>query len=147
MPLEIDSETSSFVQTRRVARLATSSDDGTPSVVPICYVFDGERLFTPIDEKPKQVEPGSLKRIRNIHSNRNVAIVVDDYSEDWSKLAYVLIRGSAEVIYAGDSEHSAAIALLREKYEQYQSMNLEERPIIKVTPVRIKRWASAGSSR
>ena len=146
MSLEIDPETSSFVQTHRVARLATSSDD-SPSVVPICYVFDGERLYTPIDEKPKQVEPGSLKRVRNINSNRNVAIVVDDYSEDWSKLTYVLIRGSAEIINAGDSEHSTAIKLLREKYEQYRSMNLEARPIIKVTPVRIKHWVSAGSSR
>jgi len=146
MSLEIDPETSSFVQTHRVARLATSSDD-SPSVVPICYVFDGERLYTPIDEKPKQVEPGSLKRVRNINSNRNVAIVVDEYSEDWNKLTYVLIRGSAKIINAGDSEHSTAIKLLREKYEQYRSMNLEARPIIKVTPVRIKHWASAGSSR
>src|SRR5690242_17978834 len=129
MSLEIDPETSSFVRTHRVARLATSSEDGSPSVVPICYVFDGECLYTPIDEKPKQVEPGSLKRIRNIASNRNVAIVVDDYSDDWSELAYVLIRGSAEIIDAGDSEHSTAIELLREKYEQYQSMNLEKRPI------------------
>src|SRR6185369_17946703 len=104
MSLEIDPETSSFVQTHRVERLATSSDD-SPSVVPICYVFDGERLYTPIDEKPKQVEPGSLKRVRNINSNRNVAIVVDDYSEDWNKLTYVLIRGSAKIINAGDSEH------------------------------------------
>ena len=146
MSVEIDPETTSFVQSHRVARLATSSEDGSPSVVPICYVFDGERLYTPIDEKPKRLEPRSLKRIRNINTNPNVAIVVDDYSEDWSKLAYVLIRGSAEILDSGDSEHSTAIKLLREKYGQYQSMNLEERPIIKVTPVRIKRWASSGSS-
>jgi PPOX class probable F420-dependent enzyme len=112
-------------------------------VVPICYAFDGEIIYTPIDEKPKSVDPASLKRVRNISANSNVALVIDDYSEDWSKLVYVLISGTAEIISpAGEaSEHARAITLLREKYAQYRSMSLDKKPIIKITPARIKRWA------
>lgn len=143
MALDIDQSTLEFIRSHRVARLATASVEGQPAVIPICYVFDGEFLYTPIDEKPKSVDAGSLGRVRNIRANPNVALVVDDYSEDWNKLVYVLITGTAEIISAADhaSEHTHAVELLREKYSQYRSMKLDERPIIKITPSRIKRWA------
>ena len=149
MPLDIDPRTLEFIRSHRVARLATASAEGQPAVVPVCYVFDDKNVYTPIDEKPKSVQAGLLKRIRNINANPNVALVVDDYSEDWSELVYVLIRGTAEIISPGDeaSEHARVIALLREKYPQYRSMKLDEKPIIKIKPARIKRWAPADEAR
>jgi PPOX class probable F420-dependent enzyme len=143
MPFNIDQDALEFIRGHRVARLATSGADCRPAVIPICYVFDGERIYTPIDEKPKSVDAGSLKRVRNIKANPPVALVVDDYSEDWSKLVYVLISGTAEIISPSDnaSEHTRAVELLREKYSQYRAMAIDERPIIKITPTRIKRWA------
>ena len=143
MPLDIDQNTADFIRNHRVARLATVSVELQPAVVPICYAFDGEIIYTPIDEKPKSVDPAALKRVRNINANSNVALVIDDYSEDWSKLVYVLISGTAEIISAAGeaSEHTRAITLLREKYPQYRSMSLDKRPIIKIVPARIKRWA------
>ena len=145
MSLKIDQNTLEFIRGHRVARLATSSVDRQPAVIPICYVFDGERIYTPIDEKPKSVDAGSLKRVRNIRANPNVAIVIDDYSEDWGKLIYVLISGTAEIISPGDdtAEHERAVELLRAKYSQYRAMAIDERPIIRITPARIKRWAPA----
>ena len=145
MALDVEQSTLEFIRSHRVARLATTSVDRQPAVIPICYVFDGERIYTPIDEKPKSVDAGSLKRVRNIRANPNVALVVDDYSEDWNELVYVLISGTAEIISAADhaSEHPRAVEMLRAKYRQYRSMKLEERPIIKITPARIRRWAPA----
>jgi PPOX class probable F420-dependent enzyme len=143
MPLNIDESAQQFIRDHRVARLATSDAIGQPAVVPICYAFDGERLYVALDEKPKSVPDHELKRVRNIRANPRVAVVVDDYSEDWSKLVYVLISGTAEIISSSEnaSEHRRAVELLREKYPQYRSMKLEQRPIIKITPIRIKRWA------
>ena len=145
MPFKIDQDTLEFIRGHRVARLATSSVDGQPVVVPVCYVFDGEHIYTPIDEKPKSVDAGLLKRVRNIKANPSVALVVDDYSEDWGKLVYVLISGTAEIISPSDDafEHAGAVELLREKYSQYRVMAIDERPIIKITPTRIKPWAPA----
>jgi PPOX class probable F420-dependent enzyme len=143
MPLDIDESAQQFIRDHRVARLATSDANGQPAVVPICYAFDEEHLYVAIDEKPKSVPDLELKRVRNIRANPRVAVVVDDYSEDWSKLVYVLISGTAEIISPSENagEHRRAVELLREKYPQYGSMKLEERPIIKITPIRIKRWA------
>jgi PPOX class probable F420-dependent enzyme len=148
MSVEIDKSTKEFIRTHRVARLATAGIDQQPSVIPICYAFDGERIYTPIDEKPKNVEARRLKRVRNIEANPRVALVIDDYEDDWSKLAYVLISGAAQIISpsADTTEHTHAVGLLREKYPQYRSMKIDERPIIRIIPARITRWAGSGDN-
>ena len=140
-----DESTQQFIREHRVARLATSDAGGQPAVIPICYAFDGECLYVALDEKPKSVPDHELKRVRNIRANPRVAVVVDHYSEDWSELVYVLISGTAEIISPSenDNEHRRAVEMLREKYPQYRSMKLGERPIIKITPTRIKRWGPA----
>jgi PPOX class probable F420-dependent enzyme len=148
MPLDIDDDTQAFISSHRVGRLATAGDNLQPAVIPICYVFDGEHIYTPIDEKPKSVAASALKRVRNIEANSQVALLIDDYSEDWSKLAYVLIIGTAEIVLPGKErtkeaqEHSRAAELLRKKYPQYRSMKIDERPMIRIRPARIKRWGA-----
>ena len=114
-------------------------------LVPICYAFDGNHFYTPIDEKPKSVAASELKRVRNIKANSRVALVIDHYSEDWSELTYVLVSGEAEIIEPsmGDPEHARAVILLREKYQQYRSMAIDQRPIIRITPRRFKCWKPA----
>jgi len=142
MPFGVDQRTIEFLREHRVAHLATSGVDRQPVVVPICYVFDGENIYTPLDEKPKSVKPAALKRVRNIQEQSQVALVIDDYSEDWSDLAYVLITGSARIISPSEasSEHSRAVELLRVKYPQYRSMKIHELPMIKIKPARFKCW-------
>ena len=146
MPFDIDQSLRQFIDEHRVARLATAGLDGQPSVIPICYVLGDECIYTPIDEKPKTVAADALKRVRNIEANSRVALVIDDYSEDWSNLTYVLITGTANMMMPREpsGEHARAVALLREKYPQYRSMKIDQRPIIRITPARIKRWAPAG---
>lgn len=139
--LEIENSTRQFIGEHRVARLATADGDGRPSVIPICYAFDGDAIYTPIDQKPKSVAARMLKRVRNIEANRHVSLLIDDYSDDWSKLVYVLITGEAQVIPSGGAEHSNAVQLLRDKYPQYLAMAIEERPMIKITPAHIRRWS------
>ena len=55
-----------FVAAARVAHLATADDSGAPHNVPLCYWFDGERIYFAIDEKPKRQTGLALKRMRNI---------------------------------------------------------------------------------
>ncbi len=128
-----------------MARLATTGADGQPHVVPVCYAFDGERIYSPIDEKPKRVAGMRLWRVRNVQENSRVALVADDYAEDWSKLAFVLVRGRAEIIEAG-RERPEALRLLREKYAQYRRMDLESRPLLAITPERVVSWGAVDLS-
>ena len=106
-----------FIRAQPVARLATADANGIPHVVPICYVYDGRCLYTPLDLKTKSVPVLRLKRVRNIAENPKIAVVVDHYSEDWGQLGYVLIRGSASVLEEGN-ERARAEVMLREKYPQ-----------------------------
>jgi PPOX class probable F420-dependent enzyme len=140
--MKIDDATREFISGHRVARFATADAEGQTAVVPVCYAIDGENIYSPVDEKPKRVAPAQLKRVRNIQANPKVSLVIDDYSEDWSKLVYVLITGRGEVIAPeeGRQEHARAVALLREKYEQYRLMAIEKSLIIKITIKSVKRW-------
>src|SRR5438445_436403 len=72
----------------------------------------------------------ALKRVRNHLAIGRVALLVDRYADDWSRLAYVLVRGQAELLQPGGEEHAAALALLRQRYAQYRTMALEERAVI-----------------
>ena len=52
-----------FVTAARVAHLATADATGAPHNVPLCYWFDGERIYFAIDEKPKRQAGLALKRL------------------------------------------------------------------------------------
>jgi PPOX class probable F420-dependent enzyme len=99
----------------RVARLATVSPDRRPHVVPICFALDGDTLYTAVDEKPKSTR--RLRRLANIEANPNVEVVIDHWDEDWSRLWWVRLSGTARVV-----EHDArGLELLVAKYPQYRT--------------------------
>ena len=79
--------------------------------------------------------------MRNITANPHVALVVDDYSEEWIELAYVLIQGRAELV-EDSQEQRRAESMLREKYPQYEELLEEGCTIIKVTPERVISWGN-----
>ncbi len=133
-----------FVRAQRVARLATADAEGNPHVIPVCYAFDGTRFYTPLDEKPKRVSESKLRRVRNIAAPTAVALVIDQYSDDWTQLGYLLIHGSAALIPPEDSStHPQALLLLRARYQQYHSMALEKFPVIAITPTQVISWGPA----
>lgn len=133
----LDRDARGFLERARVARLATVDADGAPHVIPVCFALAADRLYSVVDEKPKRTT--RLARLRNIEANPSVALIVDRYEEDWSRLAWVQIRGTARVLEYGAS-YDAALNALREKYEQYRAMDLEGRPMIEVTPTRVTAW-------
>lgn len=129
-----------FIRRARVGVLATVDERGQPLSLPFCFAFDGECLYSPIDEKPKAAAPRELKRVRNIRANPRVSVAIHRYDdEDWSRLAHVIIQGEAGVLTEGDT-HRRAVRLLRRKYPQYRAMALDERPIIEIRVARFIRW-------
>ena len=132
-----------LLERARVGRLATADAAGAPHVIPVCFALLDGRIYSIVDEKPKRTT--RLARLRHIEANPSVALVVDRYDEDWSMLAWVLVRGAASVLDAATSknEHRVAVAALRAKYQQYQAMNLEGRPLIVLTPGRVNAWQAS----
>ena len=130
-----------FLDGRRVGRLATADAGGRPHVVPACFALGARGVYITVDEKPKRKAARPLKRIRNILENPSVALVVDRYDEDWSRLGWVMVRGSAEILENGD-EHDRAQALLRDRYPQYRRMALESLPVIAIRAERVISWGT-----
>jgi PPOX class probable F420-dependent enzyme len=134
-----------FLGQARVAHLATADAAGQPHVVPIVFVVLDGRLYSPLDAKPKRVPGRRLKRVRNLAANPRVAVVVDCYAEDWSRLGYVLWQGRAHLIDQG-SEADRARNALRGKYSQYNdhALGLDEATLIVVESERVVVWGDLG---
>lgn len=128
----------------RAARLATIAEDGSPRLVPITFALAAEPgaadlVFSAVDHKPKSTT--HLARLARIEREPRVALLADDYDEEWSQLWWVRVDAHAEVLTAGP-DWETAIAGLQEKYEQY----LAQPPVDAVIRFAVDRWTgwSAG---
>ena len=137
---QLTSAESKFVHQQRVARLATADENGSPTLVPVCYAYDGTYFYTPLDQKPKRVAGNQLRRVRNIEARHEATLLIDQYSDDWSQLGYVQIHGRAELIAPEHNLHAQALVLLRERYMQYRAMALEQNMVIMISPQHIVSW-------
>ena len=115
----------------RVGRLATVGADLRPHVVPVTYVVHGDELFIAVDQKPKTTT--ALKRLRNIAAHEQVAVLVDEYDEDWEHLWWVRVDGVASV----RSQDPVAVELLARKYPQYEA----DPPRGPVIGIRAEAWS------
>jgi PPOX class probable F420-dependent enzyme len=95
-------------------------------------------------KKEKKAKPEKLKRIRNIQDNPNVALLFDEYSEDWTKLAFVMIQGKAFIAnkIEGNIQVREAYKKLMTKYIQYQKVGIGEVCII-ITPKKVASWSNS----
>ena len=134
-----------FLHARRTGYLATVDARGRPHNVPVCFAVVAGHVYIAIDEKPKQAAPEDLRRVRNVRGNPAACLVVDEYHEDWSRLAWLQVRGHASLVAAA-GERAAALDALRLRYPQYRSMALETRPLLRIAPTRIVHWQAAGES-
>jgi PPOX class probable F420-dependent enzyme len=141
-----------FVALARRAVLATVRPNGLPRLVPICFVLadDGIEeegralLYSALDEKPKiDTDPHRLARVADILARPAVEVLVDRWSEDWSRLGWVRLSGAASLIepdLVSIEEHRSGVAALREKYPQYRDQELESRPLLRIAVARVARW-------
>ena len=144
MALIIPRAVEEFIERARLARLATIDSEFKPHLVPVVFVFNGNHFFIPVDEKRKTAKPEKLKRIRNIQHNPNVALLIDEYSEDWTKLAFVMIQGKASIASKGEGNIQVreAYKKLMTKYIQYQKVGVGEMCII-ITPKKVASWRNS----
>lgn len=145
MPREIQPVSGTLlakVEKARVAHLATLDAESRPHIVPVCFAYHGKFFYSAVDRKPKRVPPGRLARLRHIRRSPKVAMLIDQYREDWTQLWYILIRGKAELIAdSAHKERAEAIRCLKSKYPQYAAgMLADDAPIIRITPEQISSW-------
>jgi PPOX class probable F420-dependent enzyme len=141
-------------ETRRGV-LATIAADGRSRLVPIAFAFaisfTGHSkklvLYSALDEKPKSVDdPRRLARVRDVLERPRVTVLVDRWSEDWQRLAWLRMEGTADLLEPEGEpagEHATAVGLLRARYPQYATHRLEARPILRIAVTRAVSWGLA----
>jgi len=132
-----------FVETARIARLATADRNAVPHVVPICFVLERDDLYSIVDAKPKR-RPTSMKRLRNIGENPHVSVLVDRWDEDWSRLAWSMLTGTAALV-TDSADYTRAVTALRGKYPQYESVSfaIATNPLLRVRVERVLWWTAS----
>jgi PPOX class probable F420-dependent enzyme len=121
-----------IVTSARRAVLATVDAQGRPHAVPVCFALRSGELVTAIDHKPKSGR--RLARVANIEANPNASLVFDRWSEDWRRLGWVMVRGTARIDAPGSAD-----AELAARYEQYRA-SPPRGEVISVRPERILWW-------
>jgi PPOX class probable F420-dependent enzyme len=127
-----------LVAAARVGRLATLTPDGRLHLVPISFALEGDTLYSAVDEKPKRSR--RLQRLTNVRANPDVAVLVDHYDEDWSRLWWVRMRGTARILEDG-REFESALALLADKYEQYR-VQPPRGPVLAIALAEWRGWSA-----
>jgi PPOX class probable F420-dependent enzyme len=117
-----------LLESERVARLAYVDDEDRPRVLPVTFAVYGDAVWSAIDDKPKRRrEPA---RVAYLRRRPSAALLVDVYDDDWTRLAWVQLLGTVEVIPLkptrrdgdpGGGGPAPALAALAVKYEQYAS--------------------------
>lgn len=134
--------TRELLASERVARLAYVDEEDRPRVLPVTFAVAGGAVWSAIDEKPKRTpEPA---RLRHLRRRPEAALLVDTYDDDWSRLAWVQLLGTVELLPV-ESEPEAIEALAR-KYAPYAERT-PPGPLLRLSVERTLQWRSAGSPR
>jgi PPOX class probable F420-dependent enzyme len=122
----------------RVARLATVTPDG-PRLLPVTFAWHRGTAVWAVDTvKPKRSR--RLRRLADIEADPRVALLADHYSDDWARLWWVELRGTATVL---DGEAAtAAVAALADRYAPYRAAP-PPGPVVAVEPLTWAWWSAA----
>lgn len=124
----------------RVARLAYVDDDVRPRVLPVTFAVAGGCAWTAIDdEKPKRrAEPARVSYLRR---RPEASLLVDQYDDDWNRLAWVQLLGRVSVV--GVEDAPGAMDALAAKYAQYAARR-PPGPLLRIDVERVLHWRAAG---
>jgi hypothetical protein len=82
------------------------------------------------------------RKVRNLRSNKQANLLIDEYSEDWMRHVAVMMTGTIEIIERGP-EFEEAKHLLEAKYQQYQDLfpiREGESVILCFKPTKVVTW-------
>lgn len=130
-----------LVTSARVARLGLVDDTGRPRVLPVTYALIGDHAWTAIDQKPKRSPGTELARIRWLRRRPDATLLIDQYSDDWSQLAWVQLLGP--VVSIPDAQPPPELIA---KYQPYQRRP-PQGPLLRLDIQRTVYWRASEQRR
>ena len=136
--LKLNSKIRSIIKKIRVARLSTVDEASQPYSIPVVFIYYKNSFFIPLDEKSKSTKTSELRRVKNIEHNPQVCLLIDEYTDNWNDLFYILIKGTAELF---DDKYTLKYIhkLLVSKYPQYMKIGLGD-SCIRINPTKVTIW-------
>ena len=121
-----------FLRMNELGRVATVSTDGTPHVVPVCYIYQAGKLLVATDY--------ATRKYRNLLANNRTAFVVDVYRPNRG----ILVQGRGKIVEAGP-EFQEAYRLFYKRFSWVRADPWKEReaPFIIIEPIRKTSWGLA----
>jgi PPOX class probable F420-dependent enzyme len=121
-----------LLESARVARLALLDEEDLPRLLPVTFAVWEGAIWSAIDQKPKRTaEPARVRRLRR---RPEAALLVDRYDDDWTRLAWLELRGPVSVEPLGP-----ALEALVAKYPQYVEAR-PQGPLLRMAPGRFTYW-------
>ncbi|MBA2566838.1 MAG: pyridoxamine 5'-phosphate oxidase family protein [Thermoleophilaceae bacterium] len=128
-----------LLATAPVGRLGLLDDAGRPRVLPVTFALHENALWSAVDHKPKRRDQ-ELARLRWLRHRPEAALTVDVYDDDWSRLRWVQVLGTVEILEASAAERP--LAALVAKYPQYAEQR-PAGPLLHLTPERVLHWSAS----
>ncbi len=121
-----------FIQSNEVCRLATTSKDGLPHVVPVNYIFLDGYFYVATDY--------DTKKFSNVKENNRVALLVDTVKPNRA----VLIEGVAHIVERGP-EFRRVYPIFHKKFDwvRAEPWSEGEAPFLRIRPLNKVSWGSA----
>jgi nitroimidazol reductase NimA-like FMN-containing flavoprotein (pyridoxamine 5'-phosphate oxidase superfamily) len=131
--MKLTAKEKDFVQCLRVARVATVASDNVPHNVPVCPLFENNKIYFGTER--------GARKMRNIEVNPNVTVVFDDYTEAWEYIRGVMFQGKARVVNAKEfRQFRKKIYAKYSQYERRSPLGDRDSAIVEVTPTRKFSW-------
>lgn len=127
-------EIDAFLKEPNITDLATVRPDGSPHVVPVWYLYDGENV--------RVLASSSAVKVHNIRNEPRVSLSIATHEEPYK---YVLVNGVATESYEGIPELLLTMAVHykgEEEGKQYAERILKEMDfcILTITPSNVISW-------
>ena len=131
--MKLTAKEKDFVQCLRVARVATVASDSVPHNVPVCPLFENNKIYFGTER--------GARKMRNIEVNPNVTVVFDDYTEAWEYIRGVMFQGKARVVNAKEfRQFRKKIYAKYSQYERRSPLGDRDSAIVEVMPTRKFSW-------
>jgi PPOX class probable F420-dependent enzyme len=115
--------------------MTTLDLNGSAHSVPVVFAVVDDEIVSPIDHKPKTGQV--LARVKNLRRDPRATLLVDHWDEDWTKLVWLMIRGTAVV------DEQPPFDLMRAINARYPPYAADERhdALIRLQPSRLMWWS------
>ena len=114
--------------------MSTVDPDGSAHSVPVVFALVGDEIVSPIDHKPKTGVV--MRRVRNLERDDRVTLLLDHYDEEWTRLAWLMVRGHAIV---DPSPPDNLMRALNARYTQYAADERHD-ALIRIRATKLSWW-------